>query len=295
MRAFVTGGHGFVGTWLLRHLAEAGDEVTAPHANEVDITDPPAVAAALEQAAPEAVYHLAGFAHVGQSWDRPAEVFRVNAEGTLNVLEAARGTGARVLVVSSSEVYGKVTPADLPVTEACPVRPVSPYGVSKAAAELLAQQAWLGRGTHAIVARPFNHTGAGQSPDFVVPAFARRIAALADGGVLRVGDLAPRRDITDVRDIVRAYRLLVEHGEPGTAYNVCSGSDLAIEELVARMVDIAGLSGRVSIEVDPELLRPAEVPVLRGDPTRLHEATGWTPEIPLDQTLKDVLNATWRT
>jgi len=241
------------------------------------------------------VYHLAGFAHVGQSWDRPAEVFRVNAEGTLNVLEAARPTQARVLVVSSAEVYGNVTPDDLPLAEDSPVRPVSPYAASKAAAETLAVQAWLGRGTHAVVARPFNHTGPGQSPEFVVPAFARRIAEASAGGVLKVGNLAPRRDLTDVRDVVRAYRLLVEHGEPGTAYNVCSGADVAIEELVNLMVDVAGLTGKVRLEVDPDLLRPADVPVLRGDPSRIQQATGWAPEIPLDQTLKDVLNATWRT
>lgn len=293
MRAFVTGGHGFVGSWLVRHLQAAGDHVTAPHAGEVDITDADAVAKALDAAAPDAVYHLAGFAHVGQSWERPGDVFRVNAEGTLNVLEAARPGKVRTLVVSSAEVYGTVQPNDLPLTEDSPVRPVSPYAASKAAAEVLALQAWLGRGTPAMVVRPFNHTGPGQSPDFVVPAFAKRIRSATD--VLKVGNLTPRRDITDVRDVVRAYRLLIERGEPGGVYNVCSGTDVAIEELVTRMVDIAGLRGTLRIEVDPDLLRPADVPVLRGDPTRLANATGWKPEIPLDQTLNDVLDATWRT
>jgi GDP-4-dehydro-6-deoxy-D-mannose reductase len=273
-------------------LQTAGDEVTAPHADEMDVTDAAAVAKAVAAARPDAVYHLAGFAHVGQSWDRPDEVFRVNAEGTLHVLEAARSlaTVPRVLVVSSAEVYGRVGPGDVPLSEDAPVRPVSPYAASKAAAELLAVQAFLGRGVPAVVARPFNHTGPGQSPAFVVPAFARRIAEASAGGVLRVGNLTPRRDITDVRDVVRAYRLLVERGEPGGVYNVCSGTDVAIAELVQRLLAMSGKDLRV--EEDPDLMRPVDVPVLRGDPARIQAATGWRPEIPLDQTLADVLAKT---
>jgi GDP-4-dehydro-6-deoxy-D-mannose reductase len=270
-------------------LADAGDDVVAPHPDDVDILDADGLAKALDAARPDAVYHLAGFAHVGDSWERPGEVFRVNAEGTLNVLEAARRVTLpappTVLVVSSAEVYGRVTPDDLPLTEDAPVRPVSPYAASKAAAEVLAVQAFLGRGVPTVVARPFNHTGPGQSPVFVVPALARRIKE-ADG-VLKVGNLAPRRDITDVRDVVRAYRLLVERGRPGTAYNVCSGTDVAIDDVVGRLLALAGADLR--LEVDPALLRPADVPVLRGDPSRLTRATGWRPEIPLAQTLADVL------
>lgn len=286
MRAFVTGGHGFVGTWLVRHLEVQGDEVVSPHASEVDITDPAAIAKAVHDSGPDAVYHLAGFAHVGQSWQRPHEVFEVNAIGTLNVLEAARGTAARVLVVSSAEVVGVVTPDDLPLTEAAALKPVSPYAASKATAELLAQQAHRAHGTHAVVARPFNHTGPGQSPDFVVPAFAQRIKAAAD--TLQVGNLTPRRDITDVRDVVRAYRLLITDGAPGEVYNVCSGTDVAIADLVTRMCALAGKPGLRLVE-DPELFRPADIPVLRGDPSKLTAATGWRPEIPLDDTLRDVL------
>ncbi|MDQ1437920.1 MAG: GDP-4-dehydro-6-deoxy-D-mannose reductase [Acidimicrobiaceae bacterium] len=296
MRAYVTGGHGFVGTWLVRHLEACGDEVTAPHASAVDITDARGLAASMAEAEPDAVYHLAGFAHVGQSWERPDEVFTVNALGTLHVLEAARALGRsmpRVLVVSSAEVFGRVQSDDLPLTEGSPIQPVSPYAASKAAAELLAVQAHLGRGVPAIVARPFNHAGPGQSPDFVVPAFARRIveAKASGAAALRVGNLTPRRDITDVRDVVRAYRLLVERGEPGRSYNICSGHDVAIADLVVRMCALAGVPD-LAIDVDPDLLRPADVPVLRGDPGRLVEATGWHPEISLDQTLADTLAAT---
>ena len=184
---------------------------------------------------PDAVYHLAGLAHVGGSWDAPDRYFRVNALGTLSVLEAARrcATPPRVLVVSSAEVYGAVRAEQLPVDEDAPMLPRSPYASSKAAAELVAVQAYLGRGLPVIRARPFNHVGPGQDPGFVVPAVARRIVEASRDGrtTLPVGNLTARRDLTDVRDVVRAYRLLVELGSPGQVYNVCSGADVSIEEI----------------------------------------------------------------
>lgn len=292
MRAFVTGGMGFVGTWLRAHLQEQGDEVVAPR-NGFDITDPPVVRKAMAAAGPDAVYHVAGLAHVGRSWEEPEEFFRVNAEGTLHVLEAARRCDPvpTVLIVSSAEVYGNVAPAQLPLDEDTPFRPVSPYAASKAAAELLGLQAHLGHGVPVIRVRPFNHAGPGQAGTFVVPALAGRILqAQRDGDrALRVGNLSPRRDITDVRDVVRAYRLLVEHGEPGQVYNVCSGRDVAIEELVRRLLALAGAD--LEVEPDPALLRPADVPVLRGDRLRLRTATGWEPQFPLDDTLRAVLDS----
>lgn len=292
MRAFVTGGNGFVGTWLVAHLKEEGDEVVAPRSG-FDVTDPAVVRAAMAAARPEAVYHVAGLAHVGHSWEEPEEFFRVNAEGTQHVLQAARRCAPvpTVLLVSSAEVYGKVVPAQLPLQEDSPLRPVSPYAASKAAAELLGLQAHLGYGVPVIRARPFNHAGPGQAGSFVVPALAARIVAAQAGGtrVLRVGNLSPRRDVTDVRDVVRAYRLLVERGQPGEVYNVCSGRDVAIEQLVRRMLALAGAD--LTLEPDPELLRPADVPVLRGDPLRLRTVTGWRPQVPLDDTLLAVLDA----
>ena len=292
MRAFVTGGYGFVGTWLRAHLEDEGDEIVAPPTG-FDVTDPAGVQKAMAEAAPEAVYHVAGLAHVGRSWEEPEEFFRVNAEGTLHVLRAAHlcDPSPRVLLISSAEVYGNVAPAQLPLGEDAPLRPVSPYAASKAAAELVGLQAYLGYGVPVIRARPFNHAGPGQDASFVVPALAARIiAAQASGaGVLRVGNLSPRRDITDVRDVVRAYRLLVERGEPGEVYNVCSGRDVAIEQLVRRMLALAGAD--LKLEPDPELMRPADVPVLRGDPLRLRTATGWRPQIPLDDTLRAVLDS----
>jgi GDP-4-dehydro-6-deoxy-D-mannose reductase len=292
VRAFVTGGHGFVGRFLCAHLAESGDEVVAPHADDLDVTDVEATRAALADAAPDAVYHLAGIASVAESWRAPGPVFAVNAGGTLAVLDAAHAlpTVPRVLLVGSAEVYGRVSPEALPIDEDEPLVPVTPYAASKAAAELVGVQAFHGWGVPVIRARPFNHIGPGQSPDFAVPAFARRIVDAVRTGAtsLAVGNLGARRDFTDVRDVVRAYRLLVLSGEPGAAYNVCSGRDVAMEDVVRRL--LAAADADLALEVDPALLRPVDVPVLRGDAGRLHAATGWEPTISLDRSLADVLD-----
>lgn len=294
MRAFVTGGHGFVGRFLCAHLAEHGDEVVAPHADDVDVTDAESVRKALEAAAPHAVYHLAGVASVAESWRDPTGVFAVNAGGTVAVLDAARSLPQppRVLVVSSAEVYGRVPADALPIVEEQAFAPVTPYAAAKAAAELAAVQAFLGWDLPVVRARPFNHIGPGQSPDFAVSAFASRIVEAVRSGdtVLRVGNLSARRDLTDVRDVVRAYRLLVLHGVPGEAYNVCRGEDVAMEDVVHRLLAVAGADLRV--EVDPALLRPVDLPILRGDARKLQAATGWTPEIPIERTLADVVDAT---
>lgn len=292
MRAFVTGGHGFVGRFLCAHLAEEGDDVVAPHADELDVTDSEAVRAAVSEAAPDAVYHLAGIASVAESWRAPEHVFHVNAGGTLALLDAVRTSPPvpRVLLVSSAEVYGRVAPEALPIGEAAPMAPATPYAASKAAAELVGVQAFHGWGVPVVRARPFNHIGPGQSVEFAVPAFARRIVEAAGTGAaaLTVGNLMARRDFTDVRDVVRAYRLLVLSGEPGEAYNVCSGRDVLLEDVVRRLLAAAGAD--LALEVDPDLLRPVDVPVLRGDPAKLQAATGWTPTVPLDRTLADVLD-----
>ncbi|HEY1633729.1 MAG TPA: GDP-mannose 4,6-dehydratase [Acidimicrobiales bacterium] len=294
MRAFVTGGQGFVGTWLQAHLRESGDEVDVAVPG-LDIGDVDGLRRALVDAAPDAVYHLAAFTHVGQSWGEPQEVFRVNAGGTLNLLEAARRCPSppRVLLTSSAEVYGAVKPEYLPLTEGSSLLPVSPYAASKVAAEFLGVQAHLGHGLPVIRARSFNHVGPGQAPSFAVSALAKRIveAERAGGKELRVGNLRPRRDFTDVRDVVRAYRLLILRGEAGAVYNVCSGIDVPIEDVAHRLLAIAG--SHLDLIADPSLERPADVPVLRGDSTLLRSATGWRPEIPLDATLRAVLDH-WR-
>jgi GDP-4-dehydro-6-deoxy-D-mannose reductase len=295
VRSLITGGRGFVGTWLADHLREHGDDVVAID-YEVDVTDPVALLDAVTAAAPDAIYHLAALTHVGDSWKDPLAVLQVNVIGTAALLAAARqcGTDPRVLVTSSAEVYGAVTdPSLMPLDELTPTAPLTPYAASKLAAEVLIGQAFRGHGQAAIVVRPFNHIGPGQVPNFAVPALAKRIVEADRRGdtSIAVGNLAARRDFTDVRDVVRAYRLLIELGTPGEVYNVCSGHDVAIEEVANALLRLAGTS--LGFEIDPALTRPVEVPVLRGDPTRLQQATGWKPEIPLDQTLADVLEY-WR-
>ena len=295
MRSLITGGRGFVGTWLADHLRTCGDEVVQID-QEVEITDPGALLAAVAAAAPDAIYHLAAMTHVGQSWDEPLRVLEVNVLGTAALLAAARecGSDPRILVTSSAEVYGAVTdPSELPLTELSPTEPLTPYAASKLAAEALCTQAWLGHGQRVVVVRPFNHIGPGQSPNFAVSALAKRIVDAERSGSteIPVGNLSARRDFTDVRDVVRSYRRLIESGAAGTVYNVCSGVDVSIQEIADRLLAAAGSS--VSLVPDPSLMRPVEVPVLRGDPTRLQDATGWAPELDLDETLADVL-AHWR-
>jgi GDP-4-dehydro-6-deoxy-D-mannose reductase len=223
----------------------------------------------------------------------------VNAVGTLQVLEAAARCEAPpvVLVVSSAEVYGRAA-GDEPLTESAELRPVTPYAVSKVAAEYLGVQAWLGRGVPAVRVRPFNHVGPGQSPDFVVSALAQRIAEAeaAGGGEVRVGNLDASRDFTDVRDVVRAYRLLAECvlAKPdlaGEVYNVATGTAIRIADVAGRLCALSSAS--VELVADESLFRPLDVPVFLGDSSRLRAETGWSPQIPFDETLSDMFDY-WR-
>ncbi len=295
MRAAVTGSSGFVGSYLVPFLRSAGDDVVTLDRSgtpPVDVTDSAALRDVLRSARPDAVYHLAALSHVGQSWEDPETVFRVNAGGALSVLRACADIGiARVLVVGSADEYGAVGPADLPLTEDAPIRPVTPYGASKAAADVLALQAFLGDGLPTVRVRSFNHTGPGQATDMLVPALARRIADAerAGGSNVPVGNIDVVRDISDVRDVVRAYRLLVEHGVPGEAYNVCSGHGTSVREIGDGLLGLS--DAPLNLVVDPELVRPVDVPMLVGSPDKLRAATGWRPEIPFEQTLRAVLEA----
>ncbi len=291
VRAIVTGASGFVGRHLVAHLAAKGDVVTGVGtANGPGLLDPDGWNTLISDVRPEIVYHLAGWSDVGSSWENPYETFRINAEGTLNVLCAARNVPeVRVLLVSSADIYGTVTPQDLPLTEDSPVKPRSPYGASKEAAEGIARQFHRGFGLDTVIARPFNHMGSGQSPNFAASAFALKIAQAEQvgGGTVSHGDLSPRRDFLDVRDVVRAYRLLAEHGASGATYNICSGADRQIRDLLDLLIEAA----RVPIDTvtDPDLIRPIELAVHRGSFERLRAATGWSPQIPLRETLAAVL------
>lgn len=293
MRALITGGKGFVGQWLSAHLKDRGDDVAIIDL-ETDVADGAAVRRVMSDVRPDAVYHLAAMTHVGDSWEHPSQVLRVNVLGTAEILAAARAVPElpRVLVVSSAEVYGVVGTDQLPLDEHTATLPASPYAASKLAAEAVALQAWRGYGQPVMVVRPFNHIGPGQSPNFFVPALAKRIveARRAGAGSLPVGTLTTRRDFTDVRDVVVAYRRLIEAGEPGGVYNVCSGRDVAMAEVAHDLLRLAGAD--LELVTDPALVRPVDVPRLRGDATLLRETTGWVPVIPLATTLADVL-ASW--
>jgi GDP-4-dehydro-6-deoxy-D-mannose reductase len=293
MKAFVTGAGGFAGPHLAAHLRACGDDVVTSDrrgTDPLDVLDRARVHDRIASERPAVVYHLAAFTHVGESWRIPTQVLRINVEGTANVLDAARAAGVpRVVIVGSAEEYGAVEPADLPLTEDTPLRPTSPYGASKVAASFLALQAWLGAGQETIRVRPFNHTGPGQSPNFLVAALAHRIARAErdEEDTIPVGSLDPVRDFNDVRDIVRAYRMLAIDGAPGEVYNVCSGRAVSVAGVAEQLLALA--SRPLRLVPDPDLVRPVETPHLVGDASKLRAATGWEPAYDLDETLRDVL------
>jgi GDP-4-dehydro-6-deoxy-D-mannose reductase len=290
-RAFVTGASGFAGRHLVAACEAAGDDVAAPPSSErADLRDAAVVRSLVADARPDVVYHLAARAHVGQSWEDPLGTLADNVAMTANVLEAVRleAPDAVVVSVGSGEEYGP--PETVPTTEAAPLRPQNPYAVSKASSGLVAGFYADAHGLRVIHARAFNHAGPGQEAIYAIANFARQFAeglAAGDDPVRIVsGSPDTRRDFTDVRDIVRAYRLLAEHGEPGT-YNVCSGVSRSARELIAALAQVAGVA--VEHEVDAAKVRAHEVQEIRGSADRLHAATGWQPEIPLEQTLADTL------
>lgn len=293
MRALITGGAGFVGRVLGQHLADLGDEVISidRSGGGPDIVDRPEVFERVRNARADVIYHLAAQAHVPSSWEDPVGTLRSNAEGTLNVLDAAHDAGsARVLVVSSAEVYGSVGAEELPIDEDKPLRPTTPYAASKVAADAVALQCHLGRGQDVLRMRAFNHIGPGQRPAFVCAGLAQRIAiAERDGtNAIDVGSLDVRRDFTDVRDVVRAYRLAAEAGVAGAVYNVCSGVDRSIREIAELLIEISGRP--LELITRPDLERPVDTPIVRGSYERLHHDTGWSPEIPLGRSLTDILD-----
>ncbi len=290
----------------MQACAGAGDEVVALSRDPsgvpadgirwlaADLADVAATRQVLRAVAPERVFHLAAVALVPASWADPAGTLRANTETTLNLLEAVRREApeAHVVVASSGEVYGP--PVALPVDEDAPLRPQNPYAVSKAAADLLAGFYADAHGLHVIRARAFNHAGPGQVPAYAIASFARQVAQALVAGRRRArvvsGNPRSRRDYTDVRDVVRAYRLLGEHAPPG-AYNVCTGASTSVEEVIALLGDAAGVE--VEHEVDERLLRPHEVLEVCGSRDRLTSATSWSPEIALASTLADTV-AWWR-
>jgi GDP-4-dehydro-6-deoxy-D-mannose reductase len=306
MRALVTGGTGFVGGHLVRSLLAAGVEVTGTSAAggsapagsarlrwlPLDLTSADSIASVVDAAEPDVVYHLAAQSSVGGSFGMPGETWDVNATGTWRLLQAlgAAGRRTRVVFASSAEVYGAVPEAEQPIREDRVLRPASPYAAAKAAAEMACVQATLAGTAEVVIARSFNHTGPGQDTRFALPSFASQLRRMRAGAeaVLRVGNLAARRDMLDVRDVVDAYVLLAGAGEAGRAYNVCSGRAESLRWMVDELVRASGIDARV--EVDPARVRPVDLPLLVGDSTRV-SSLGWAPRIPLEQTLADLLAA----
>ncbi len=306
MTILVTGAAGFAGSHLLDLLASDGADLVAWHRPgrvpprqvprttwvAVDLLDRRMVTEAIRRRPPGAVYHLAGAAHVGRAWDTITPTFAANVRETHFVLDALRDASLEVpiLVPSSAMIY---RPAAEPLTEDHVLSPTGPYGVSKLAQEMLAVRAGRdGAGTR--IARAFNHIGPRQDSSFAASGFARQIAEIEAGGrdaEIVVGNLDAKREATDVRDTVRAYQAILERGLPGRPYNVCSGRAIPIGDVVEQLV--ARSRVRVRIRVDPARFRPNDIPLVEGDPTRIREELGWTPQIPLQQTLDDLLEY-WR-
>ena len=313
MTVLITGIAGFVGGHLVDFLraehpdaavaglVRPGDE--APEGLregvrllEADLEDAAAVEAAVAAARPASIVHLAAQSSVHESWMNPAATLRTNVIGLLNIFEAVRRRrlSPRVLVVGSAEEYGAMDPDAPPITEDAPLRPLSPYAVSKVAQGYLALQYALSRDLAVVRTRTFPHTGPWRVAAFTESSFARQIAEVEAGRrrpVLEVGNLEAVRDFTDVRDVVRAYWALLERGNSGEVYNVCSGRGRSIGDILRALLEISGV--HVDLQVDRERLRPSDLPALVGDPTRLREATGWEPRIPLERTFRDLLDH-WR-
>lgn len=320
MRVLITGADGFVGPWLMRRLLDDGREVcatvrpaagaaapgtafTALSADEragirwlpLELADAQSVQQCADQAY-DAVVHLAAVASGVDALNDPGYAWTVNAAGTARLVHALaeakrmRRADPLVLVVSTGEVYGRGEAAPRRESDAC--APCSPYAASKVGAEMAALEAWRRTGLRVVIARPFLHTGPGQSPRFAIPAFAQRLkfAKKIGAPVVKVGNLEPVRDVLHVQDVVDAYARLLVRGEPGETYNIASGTGTSLDAVLHRMAQLLAI--RPIAEADPELIRPADIPHLVGDATKLHAATGWAPRHTLDAVLRQVLDAT---
>jgi len=313
MKVLITGISGFVGSHLAEFLLQKGFEVygtirwrsrteNIEHIKKklrliyCDIRDASSVEKVIRESMPDFIFLLAAQSYVPASWEIPSETLITNIIGELNVFEAVRHIkiSPRILVAGSSEEYGLVYRDELPIRESNPLRPLSPYAVSKVAQDLLGWQYFRSYGLNIIRTRAFNHTGPRRGEVFVTSNVAKQIAMVEAGlqkPVVMVGNLETSRDFTDVRDMVKAYWLALEKGEPGEVYNICSGKAWKIEDIVKTLLSMTNL--KIELKLDPLRMRPSDIPMLQGDYSKFHRLTGWRPEIPLEKTLFDLLDY-WR-
>ena len=308
MRALIIGAAGFVGGHLMERLLLDGCQVAASKlpgesiaragvsVHDLDILAPEQIDGLLCELQPDVIYHLAAQSSVAVSWKKPSLTADINIKGTINVLEAVRAqrNPPKLLLIGSGEEYGRVRPEEVPIVEETLLRPGNVYAATKAAQGMLGSIYAEAYGLHAVMIRAFNHVGPGQRPGFVIPDFCRQIVQIERGErepVIQVGNLAAKRDFTDVRDVVRAYSLLGTHGQAGAVYNVGSGTAVAVHDILDKLLALAKV--KISVEVDKARFRPVDLPEIAADNSRLTRETGWRPEIPLDVTLRDALDE-WR-
>ena len=315
MKSLIIGGAGFVGAYLVRHLKNDlgqdvvvtkmpreqvkvdGVDMNSIQVRDLDILQKESIVALFREIRPDYIYHLAAQSSVSVSWKNPALTVDVNVKGGVNILEALRELEdkPRVLFIGSGEEYGHILPGEIPIKEGNVPRPGNIYAATKVCRNMLAKIYADAYGLDVMMVRAFNHIGPNQLPLFVVADFCKQVAEIEAGNrepVMKVGNLSAKRDFTDVRDVVRAYALLMKSGCAGETYNIGSGHAIAIEDILKQILDHSSVEIRV--EVDPERLRPVDVPIIEADTTKVYEATGWKPEISLEQTIRETLDY-WRT
>jgi GDP-4-dehydro-6-deoxy-D-mannose reductase len=313
-RVLITGVTGFAGSHLVDYLLTRNDcEIYGIHRwrsrtenvehfpasvtmLECDLRDATSTRDTLERVRPEWIFHLAAQSFVPTSWIAPTESLMTNVLAQVNIFEAVRHMGlqCRIQLACSSEEYGMVYPDEVPIRETNPLRPLSPYAVSKVAQDMLGYQYWMSFKIDSVRTRGFNHEGPRRGPVFVASDFAKQIADIEKGRkapVLHVGNLEAQRDFTDVRDMVKAYVLALEKCEPGEVYNICSGKAWRIQQVLDQLLSMT--TAKIEVRRDPARLRPSDVPILLGDYSKFHRVTGWEPTIPFEQTLRDMLEH-WR-